>query len=214
MQGNSLYSGCLGDSRALLASGKLPEVLPVPKAVNHIDEKHLYPLIPGLFPVQLTKDQKPEDAEEYARIMKHGGMVKRATENGKQAGPYRVFDSGGQVPGLAMSRSIGDALGSNLGVISTPICTRMEVTGKERFIVLASDGVWDVMDNEDVIIFVETYRKKCLQHGDPPPQVDCLNTIIAHLLCEEARVRWLNIVVEEDAIIDDISCVILQFKEE
>ena len=197
-----------------MASVELPEVLPVPKAVNHANEKHLYPLIQGLFPVQLTKDQKPDDPEEYARIIKSGGIVKRVSEYGKQSGPYRVFDSGGKFPGLAMSRSIGDALGSSLGVISTPICTRFEVTGNEKFIVLASDGVWDVMDNEDVVIFVEIYRKMCLQHGDPPAEVNCLNTIVAQLLCEEARVRWLQLVTEGDVIIDDISCVILQFKEQ
>ena len=69
------------------------------------------------------------------------------------------------------------------------------------------------MDNEDVVTFVETYRKKCLPIANPPGEVNCLNTIIAQLICEEARVRWLNIITEEDVMIDDISCVILQFTE-
>lgn len=211
---NFIYSASLGDSRAILGTSLVPAELPVPKASNHDDSKHLYPNINNIFPVQLTKDQKPEDPDEYARILQHGGFIKRISENGKQIGPFRVFDSSGKYPGLAMSRSIGDASGSALGVISTPVCTSLGLTGKEKFIVIASDGVWDVMDNEDVVNFVEVYRKSCLIFGEPPAQVDCTNTIIAQLLCEEARMRWLQIITEEDVMIDDISCVILQFKED
>jgi hypothetical protein len=36
------------------------------------------------------------------------------------------------------------------------------------------------------------------------------NACIAHLLCEEARVRWKEIVEEEDVIIDDISVVVVE----
>jgi hypothetical protein len=38
-----------------------------------------------------------------------------------------------------------------------------------------------------------------------------VSTNIAHLLCEEARYRWLGLVQEEDVIIDDISCVVMEF---
>mmetsp|Transcript_14440 Transcript_14440/g.14486 ORF Transcript_14440/g.14486 Transcript_14440/m.14486 type:complete len:108 (-) Transcript_14440:29-352(-) len=40
------------------------------------------------------------------------------------------------------------------------------------------------------------------------------NTCIAQLLCEEARMRWYAIVEEEDVIIDDISCVIIEFRSD
>lgn len=208
-----IYSASLGDSRALLAITELPSEKPVPKAVDHEDKKHLYSFTNKVFPLQLTKDQKPEDPDELARILKNGGHIKRINDNGKQIGPFRVFDSSGKYPGLAMSRSIGDSSGSSLGVISIPICTEVGMTGNERFIVLASDGIWDVIDNEDVVTFVETYRGKCLASGSPPEIVDCSNTIIAQLLCEEARMRWLAIITEEDVMLDDISCVILQFNE-
>ena len=210
---NKIYSASLGDSRAILGTEVLPDELPVPKALNHDDNKHLYTNSIGIFPVQLTKDQKPEDPDEYARILKNGGFIKRISDNGKQIGPYRVFDSSGKYPGLAMSRSIGDSSGSSLGVISIPICTSLSLTGKEKFIVLASDGVWDVIDNEDVITFVEGYRKKCLFTCDFPLQVEANNTIIAQLLAEEARMRWLKVITEEDIMIDDISVVIMQFSE-
>lgn len=190
----------------------MPSEFPVLKSINHEESKHLYTSKPDTLPVQLTKDQKPEDPDEYARILSHGGIIKRLSENNKQIGPFRVFDSSGKYPGLAMSRSIGDSSGSSLGIISIPICTNIKLSGHEKFIVLASDGVWDVMDNEDVVTFIETYRKVCLQTGEPPEEVDCFNTFISQLLCEEARIRWLSIITEEDVIIDDISCVVFQFK--
>ena len=35
----------------------------------------------------------------------------------------------------------------------------------------------------------------------------------AHLLCEESRRRWVNMLRDEDGLIDDISCLLLEFKE-
>jgi serine/threonine protein phosphatase PrpC len=208
-----IHSASLGDSRALLATSKTPSQVPVVKAQNFDEKKHLYLDKSSLIPVQLTKDQKPEDPEEHARIRQCGGTIKKIVQNGKTTGPYRVVDSSGQYPLLAMSRSIGDATGAPLGVISTPISTFLAGSNNERFIVLGSDGIWDVMDNEDVVTFVETYRKQCLPEAPAPEQVFCNNTIIAHLLCEEARMRWMKVVAEEDALIDDISAVIVQFRE-
>jgi serine/threonine protein phosphatase PrpC len=210
---DAIHSASLGDSRALLGTVSAPSKLPVPKALNREEKKHLYTSPVLLAPVQLTKDQKPEDPDELERILAHGGQIKRINDKGKNIGPVRVFDSSGIVPGLAMSRSIGDSSGSSIGVISVPICTRLPRTGSERFIVLASDGVWDVMDNEDVVNFVETYRKKCLLDCQPPDVVNTNNTTVAQLLCEEARIRWLGVVAEEDVMIDDISTIVLQFAD-
>ena len=73
----------------------------------------------SLTPVQLTKDQKPEDPEETQRIVKAGGRVDKLTdEAGNPVGPYRVWRAHHNTPGLAMSRSIGDRIGKSLGVIA------------------------------------------------------------------------------------------------
>jgi hypothetical protein len=39
---------------------------------------------------------------------------------GKAAGPYRVWLQLDDIPGIAMSRSIGDFVASTVGVISNP----------------------------------------------------------------------------------------------
>lgn len=119
----------------------------------------------NLTALPLTVDQKPNHQEELERIKSFGGRVQRLTdERGNKVGPYRVWRKHSNIPGLAMSRSIGDAVGSSIGVISTPIINSFEfMDDRDQFIVLASDGVWDVMDNIEVVHFVEKFRRKSLR---------------------------------------------------
>lgn len=166
--------------------------------------------------IQLTTDQKPEDPEELQRIIKAGGRVQRLTDNaGNKIGPYRVWKQHTNNPGLAMSRSIGDMVAKNIGVISEPVCSSYQRAAGDLFIVIGSDGIWDAMDNEDVGTFVECYRKKCINKINNPPsdnEVSFRNTCISQIVCEEARTRWLTIVEEEDVMIDDISCIVVEIK--
>ena len=63
-----------------------------------------------------------------------------------------------------MSRSIGDTIGADIGVIATPVTSSYDhVWGNDYFIVAGSDGIWDVMENQEVIRFIESYRRnsKC-----------------------------------------------------
>ena len=109
-----------------------------------------------------------------------------------------------------MSRSIGDKSAHELGVLSTPIYNSFNLYyDYDQFIVLASDGVWDVMENIEVINFIEKFRNSTQKDGsDFPAKVS--NSSIARLLCEEARYRWFGVIEAEDVIIDDISCIILE----
>ena len=166
--------------------------------------------------IQLTRDQKPEDPEELSRIIKAGGRVQRLTDNlGNKIGPFRVWKQNSNSPGLAMSRSIGDMTAKDIGVISDPVCTTYKRQAGDLFIVIASDGVWDAMDNEDVGTFVECYRNKCKLNVNQVcygAEITPNNTSIAQVVCEEARLRWFTIVEEEDVMIDDISCIVFEIK--
>ncbi|OMJ76126.1 hypothetical protein SteCoe_24569 [Stentor coeruleus] len=225
--GDCLYSASVGDSRAILGTTNPPAVLPAPVA-NLGEERKVLESVkfrrgsksnPLIQPVQLTKDQKPEDPEEFDRIVKSGGRVQRLLDtDGNRIGPFRVWELSSNAPGLAMSRSIGDLIGKKIGVISTPICTKHLINlESDLFIILASDGVWDVMDNDDVVNFIECFREKCKRgniralgkHTEVIPSITC----IAHLLCEESRQRWFSIVEDEDVMIDDISCIVLELKK-
>lgn len=59
---------------------------------------------------------------------------------------------------LAVTRSFGDARFKRF-VVPEPEILRHPLTGQEDFIVLACDGLWDVMDAKDVGEFVREYRK-------------------------------------------------------
>ena len=223
-KGEMHFSG-VGDSRAMLATAAPPANVKVSQPARGDDKELLEGIklrrsvtIGHTFAaVQMTQDQKPEDPAELQRIREAGGVVMRLEdERGRRVGPYRVWKVEGMYPGIAMSRSLGDAVAHEIGIISTPIISsHRETPEMDFFLVLASDGVWDVMENQEVCDFVEAYRHKAVRNCDSPNFRDPVqpdNVTIAQLLCEEARARWLLVVEAEDVNIDDISCVILELQ--
>ena len=214
---------CVGDSRAILATTAPHMGYTAPprredkELLEEIKNKRFVAPEMVLTAEQLTQDQKPEDPVELKRITKAGGLVMRLEDEfGRKVGPYRVWKVEGMYPGIAMSRSLGDVIAQEIGVISTPVVTsHVESTDHDYFIVLASDGVWDVMENQEVCDFVEAFRNKSQRDLSEPKQVEIVqpgSVTIAQLLCEEARARWLSIVEAEDVLIDDISCVIVELQ--
>lgn len=57
-------------------------------------------------------------------------------------------------PGLAMARAFGDFCLKDYGVISVPEFFHWALTDSDQFVVLASDGVWDVLSNKEVVDIV------------------------------------------------------------
>lgn len=53
----------------------------------------------------------------------------------------RVWLPNQDIPGLAMSRAFGDFRLKDYGVIAVPEISHHRITSKDRFLVLASDGV-------------------------------------------------------------------------
>ena len=211
LQDDSIHTASLGDSRAILGTlTGMSFMLPPPRSKYC----RTWPVGRVLKPIPLTIDQKPNHAEEFLRIRNAGGCVERVRDiNGNNLGPFRVWVKGEDFPGLAMSRSLGDRAAKRIGVISTPIYhyfTRYHET--DQFIVMASDGVWDVFDCMEVVNFVEKFRLGCKEgeSSDSYP-ASCDNSAIARLLCEEARYRWFALVEGEDVHIDDITCVVIDY---
>jgi len=211
---NGMHIGSVGDSRGLLGTLPKPgEELPV----HTHDKKNSYKRVVNpprkIKPLPLTIDQKPNHLEELERIQNSGGKVQQLTdERGNKVGPFRVWRKNGNLPGLAMSRSIGDSIAKEVGVIPTPIYHEFPFfPNKDQFIIAASDGVWDVMDNVEAVNFVEKFRSRCIKKaGQLVYPIRPLTTTIAHLLSEEARYRWFGICEEEDVMIDDISVLVIE----
>lgn len=66
-------------------------------------------------------------------------------------------------PGLSLTRSIGDLVGERVGIISEPDITIKNVDSTCKYLVLGSDGLWDMIKPYDVIRIVNPFFKK----GDP-----------------------------------------------
>lgn len=128
-QGEGLVIVNLGDSRAILGTIQ--------------DEK--------LKAIQLTTDLKPGLPCEAKRIRSCNGCVYALKE---EPHVQRVWLPNEKYPGLAMSRAFGDFILKDHGVIATPDIWYHRLTSSDQFIVLASDGVWDVLSNEEVASIV------------------------------------------------------------
>lgn len=148
----------------------------------------------GIDAIPLSEDQKPENPEEKARILEAGGRVQPLPGlEGEDCGPMRVWLAEVNVPGLAMSRSIGDHVCNDVGVTHEPEVKPHTIQDNDLFAVWASDGVWEFLSNEEVINIVWANRKD-------------LKTA-ANKLIEESANQWKM----QEEVIDDITAVIVKF---
>jgi serine/threonine protein phosphatase PrpC len=101
---------------------------------------------------QITRDHKPDDDDEKVRIGNCGGRIEAFRDHltGEEMGPKRVWLMNEDVPGLAMSLSLGDYCAQSVGVIPDPEIIEYEVTPEDIYMVIASDGVWEFLSNDKV----------------------------------------------------------------
>ena len=148
---------------------------------------------------QLTKDHKPKDQSEYDRIISSGGTVSRMInieKNDEEIGPYRVWDkTQDKGPGLAMSRSIGDAHAKTLGVLAEPDIFEYTLNEGDKFIVCATDGIWEYLSNDDVMDTI-----KDIYENNGKAEEAC------EILVKRASSEWIK---ENNKTMDDISCAII-----
>jgi protein phosphatase PTC2/3 len=144
---NYIYTANVGDSRAVVC--KNGKALP------------------------LSLDHKPLNPTEKERIEKAGGTIHTMSgdvvrSNGTTTYIQRIKVS--RINGtLALSRAFGrytlkknGKLGPNADpstyiVTSEPDITITELTPETEFIVIASDGLWDVFSNEETIVFIKKH---------------------------------------------------------
>ena len=103
------------------------------------------------------KGSEGERAGEQARVRAAGGMVIRG----------RVYGV------LAVSRALGH-VDEKAVVTSSPFTSRTRVHAGDDFLVVASDGLWDVMDDQAVVDFVKEASKRYSAQE------------LAEMLCERA----------------------------
>eukprot|EP01025_Chloroclados_australasicus_P004436 TRINITY_DN11095_c0_g2_i2.p1 TRINITY_DN11095_c0_g2~~TRINITY_DN11095_c0_g2_i2.p1 ORF type:complete len:443 (-),score=105.56 TRINITY_DN11095_c0_g2_i2:1027-2355(-) len=141
--------------------------------------------------VAMTEDHKPTDVEESERIYNAGGYV----SNG------RINDV------LNLSRAIGDFEYKQVTslppeqqmVTSSPDIKKIDLQHGDEFMVLGCDGIFEVLENEQVVQFVRERLKK----GKSSKQI-----------CQEMCDRCLAVDVDSMGIgCDNMSVMIIVFKQ-
>jgi len=121
-----LFVAHVGDSRAILASHRGGEA--------------------SAFTVTaLTRDHRPDDAEEAERVRQAGGEVRKLRESG---GASRVFACNKDRPGLALTRCLGASAASSCGVTAEPEVSAFRLRpGVDALLVLGTDGLFEFCSN-------------------------------------------------------------------
>ena len=78
-----------------------------------------------------TIDHKPDLPDEKARILAVGGRVFAVKYDDGIDGPARVWLAHADIPGLAMSRSLGDTVAHKAGVSSEPQFFQVKVLARQ-----------------------------------------------------------------------------------
>lgn len=87
--------------------------------------------------VRLTYDHKASDAQEAKRITDAGGFVMNNRVNAV----------------LAVTRSLGDSAMKEF-VVGAPYTTETTLTDEDTFLIVACDGLWDVVEDQDAVDLV------------------------------------------------------------
>ncbi|GMH07957.1 hypothetical protein Nepgr_009797 [Nepenthes gracilis] len=124
--------------------------------------------------IAVSRDHKPDQSDERQRIEDAGGFV-------MWAGTWRV---GGV---LAVSRAFGDKLLKQY-VVADPEIQEEKVDGSLEFLILASDGLWDAVSNEDAVAMIkseqdpEAAAKKLMQEAYQRGSADNITCVVVRFL--------------------------------
>ena len=97
---------------------------------------------------KLSYDDLVSDENERYRIINEGGYIKNGRIHGR----------------LMVSRAFGDWEFKSYGVICTPHVTKIDINDNYKYVIMASDGIWDVLDDLDVYkmtLTAENSQKLC-----------------------------------------------------
>lgn len=170
-----IFVAATGDSRIILAvKGRAGDVRAQPLSIDH----------------------RPSRPVERERIIQSGGRVQpKRMASGRFVGEDRVWLQEMEMPGLMVTRSLGDEIAASVGCFAEPEMVRRVVdVSKHLFMVIASDGVWDVLDNQTVVNLGA--RAKTAKQA-------------VEAIIEAAELGW-----EEKSRGDNITCVVVRFYAE
>jgi len=156
-----------------------------------------------------TTDHKPDSVIEKARIEISGGKVYKIEtlipiyQNGVKVNtPWRV--NPGQ---LSVSRTFGDIQakderfgGNKIAIIALPDITEIELDNDYNFIVMASDGIFDLLKNEELL--------ECIQIVIKEKNITNFKNVNMHQLCGDFAAMIIKSALAKDSF-DNISCIVI-----
>ncbi|XP_075918675.1 uncharacterized protein LOC116937251 [Petromyzon marinus] len=142
----------------------------VDEEVDEVEEEVVDEVVDEVVPllaVALTRDHKPEDPVERERIERLGGRVMRKPGGPccvawrrplvAHCGPGQQSSATEDIPFLAVSRSLGDLWSYDFASAQFVVSPEPDVSayrldpGHHRYLVLATDGVWDVLTPTEAV---------------------------------------------------------------
>ena len=97
-----------------------------------------------------------------------------------------------------MSRSFGDNVSKTVGVSSEPEIIKVKLDKRDRFLLIASDGVWEFISNQEVLQLIVPYYKE----GKLEEACEALGKL--------AYERWT---AEDSSVVDDITFILIFLSE-
>ncbi|XP_042493506.1 protein phosphatase 2C 37-like [Macadamia integrifolia] len=145
--------------------------------------------------VPLSTDHKPDRPDELARIQEAGGRV--------------IYWDGPRVLGvLAMSRAIGDDYLKPF-VISEPEVTITDRTEEDECLILASDGLWDVVSNDTAC----SIARMCLSGQAPSPPLSPAGNGVVGDNSSDASMLLTKVALARHST-DNVSVVVVDLKKD
>lgn len=113
------------------------------------------------FGIELSTDHIPENKEERYRIYRYGGVIKRWEDNNEKEGPLRIWNKKIENgPGIRVTRSIGDMVATEIGVISKPDIQCLELTNHDVFICIATEAIFKNLYSTQLCYYIEKFLEK------------------------------------------------------
>ena len=203
LRGTTLHVCNIGDSRVILGCRQPAAAVAAAAAAAAAGA----PPLPPLLPLPITQDHKPDLPAEKARILAAGGRVHEVGFEGEDdgLGIARVWLRDVDIPGIAMSRSLGDSVVHTVGVSSAPEVHCVQLLPSHAYLVWASDGLWEFMSNEEVLGVVAGAERAAARAGGAGG--DFLKAAVERMI-EESSKRWLA--NEQNTAIDDTTVILVQ----
>ncbi|XP_067406639.1 protein phosphatase 1G [Emydura macquarii macquarii] len=147
--------------------------------------------------LDMSYDHKPEDELELARIKNAGGKV---TMDGRVNG------------GLNLSRAIGDHFykrNKNLPpeeqmISALPDIKVLTINEEHDFMVIACDGIWNVMSSQEVVDFIQAKISQKDENGDLRPLSSIVEELLDQCLAPDTS--------GDGTGCDNMTCIIICFK--